>query len=192
MLDGFDFTERFVNETGVMAYFDVYAHLGSDQTNALFQHGAGTLANVRSVTQTTAPPINYTQVLGGNGQQSGQQDLPSQATYGYYPIKRDFQSIITQSVLDDRALSLLRLKPIVTVGLVPETNAPRPFDDFYLGDTVHAYVDRGALQINTPVRVNGFTVVIDDNGVESAEIADPFTPDEEAAITAGLEVEVVS
>jgi hypothetical protein len=48
------------------------------------------------------------------------------------------------------------------------------------------------LQINTPVRVNAFTVVADDNGLESAEIADPATPDEEAMLTANLEVEVVA
>jgi hypothetical protein len=189
---GFDFTERFVDDPAVnlMSYFDTYARLGSDRPEVRFEYGSNTLSNLRDVTITTAPPINQAFLLGANGISTFKTDADSQVTYGPWPLTKTFSSISTQELLDDRAISLLRPEPIQTVDMTPDGHAPRPWDDFYLGDTVYVYVNRGALQINTAARVNSFTVVVDDNGIEAAQTPHPMMPDEQAAISANLEVEV--
>lgn len=109
-------------------------------------------------------------LLGADGLTSTARDYPSELAYGYWPITKSYPSISVQATLDDRALSLLRPTPIKTVTMTPESNAPKPWDDFYLGDTVSLYANRGSIQESTPVRVNAFTVLVDDNGIESSEI----------------------
>ena len=201
--DGFDFSERFVHTElqmpgvptspeATMAYLDIYARLGSDQPNARFEYGKNTLlSNVRSASEIVSQPINRVVLTGANGIVSDVSDANSIATYGQYPLIRSFPSISIQATLDDRAYSLLRSKPVVTVQMVPESSAPKPWDTFYVGDTGYLLIDRGFMQVNTAVRINAFTVNIDENGLESSEIQDPLTPDEEATLRASLEVEVV-
>jgi hypothetical protein len=147
---------------------------------------------VRSVGRTTAPPVNRVFLTGADGMTSDKSDAGSIATYGEWTLTKSYSSLSVQATLDDRALSLLRPRPIRTLTLTPDPSAPRPFDDYSLGDTVHLYVDRGSMQEDAAVHVNAFTILVDDDGLEASEIVDPRTPDDEAAIRASLEIEIAA
>jgi hypothetical protein len=173
VLDGFDFEEAFT-ETG--ATFNVWAALGQDRPAAQFQYGAETLSNVRAMARTTQPPINRATVVGANGLYALKQDLVSQAAYGLWPAQASASDVTEQATLDDKAQAMLRPDPVKTVTFQPEfglESCPRVFDDFALGDTVRFYARRGALTESVSTRVNGFKVVIDEDGFEASEIADP-------------------
>lgn len=192
MLDGFDFAERFADEHPVMAYLDILARQGGELPGVSFQYGAETLANVRAVSSTIAPPVNLVVLTGADGLTAVVSDEASRQTYGQWELVRSFPSISVYETLLDRAYSLLRPRPVQTVAFTPESNAPQPWGAYALGDTVGLYANRGAIQIDAQVRVNAFRVVVDDNGYEAVEVQDPATPDEESFIRAGLEVEVTT
>lgn len=192
----FDFNERF-NATAVsadLAFFDTTDSLGSDKPNAKFEYGETTLANLRAAQVITSPPINYVIVFGANGLGSRQQNAGSQTTYGIWGIPGGavtLPQITDQVTLDARANALLRPNPVKTFQMTPDATAPKPWDDFFIGDTVHVYANRGGLQLaSVGARVNAFTVVIDDEGLEQSSIPDPVSPEEEAFIHAGLTVEL--
>jgi len=194
VLDGFDFKEEFVEGGATLAEFDVYTELGSERLASRFEYGPATLNNVRAMSRTVQPPINRARVLGANGLYSQQTDAASIAKYGLWPVQVAASDVTEQLTLDDKALALLRPDPIRTVTFSPEfgaDNCPLPFDDFDIGDTVPFYARRGALTESVNVRVNGFRVVIDEDGSESAEIEDPSAFDSEATIPAEMSVEVV-
>jgi hypothetical protein len=118
--------------------------------------------------------------------------MASIARFGKWPQYVTLTDVIEQTTLDDRAQALIRPNATRTVTFSPEpTLAPLPWDDYFLGDTVRFFARRSALAENVAVRVNAFTVVIDEDGNEAFEIPDPTTPEEEASIRASLSVEVV-
>lgn len=191
VLDGFDFVERFGVEYSPMAYLDIYASLGALQTNARFEYGATTMNNVRSLHRTVTPPANLIYVQGGSGMYSVYRDTTSIAQYGEWPLKDSRLDITQQATLDARAVALSRPSPSRTVQLAPDPLlAPRPWDDYGLGDTVNIYARRGALLEDTTARINAFTVAIDEEGLETFETPDPMLPDEEATIRSSLVTEV--
>ncbi|MEJ7787494.1 MAG: hypothetical protein WKF96_22040, partial [Solirubrobacteraceae bacterium] len=53
------------------------------------------------------------------------------------------------------------------------------------------YARRGAFVEDVRVRINAFSVVIDDSGYEAFAIEDPRTPGEEPSIVGAVEVEIV-
>lgn len=174
------------------AYFNVVASQGSVNPSARFEYGPQTLANVQSLERTTVPPTNCILVTGGNGLSSVYSDAGSVAKYGKWWGHADFSDVTEQATLDDKAKALCRPNPVKTVSFVPELAlSPQPFDDWTLGDTVPFYASRGALQENAQLRINGFTVPIDENGFETVEVDDPTTPEEDAVTRASLIAEVV-
>lgn len=194
MLDGFDFAERYVDGGATLAYFDVYARKGQDRPDALFQYGPDTLRNVRSVDRETQPPLNSVLLLGAYGMSSLKEDSTSISTYGRWPVVETRSDIYDQASLDAVAQAMVRPAPVKKISFVPElglSNCPLPWDDWEDSDTVHFYGRDGAFVEDTALRVNGFSVPIDDNGFESAEIPDPLSPDDENAIRATLVGEVV-
>lgn len=193
LLDGVDIAERFVAPGSVV--LDVMATAGSARPNAVFQYGDGTMANCKAAGKTTAPPMNYVVLIGADGLVSIGQDFASQAIYGVWPNPAGAVAAPatgSQAMLDSLAAGMLRPRPITTARFTPETNAPKPLDDFVLADTVSLYANRGSLQISAPARVNAFSIVIDDNGIESAEIPDPTSPEDEMGLRASLALEVTT
>ncbi len=98
----------------------------------------------------------------------------------------------SQPLLTQKANGLLRPNPIKTISFTPDLgldNCPKPYDDFWLGDTVHFYGRRGAFSEDHAVRVNAITVVVDENGLETAEVPDPTTPYQDATLRASLSTE---
>jgi hypothetical protein len=191
LLDGFDFDVTPVDQGATMGIFNVYAKQGVDRPASKFEYGTRTLANVRQLSRTIAPPINYVVVTGANGLYSIQTDSTSLGSYGRWPIVVAASDVDEQATLDDKAHALLRPTPVKTVRFTPDLAlSPRPWDDFYLGDTVRLFAREGALSENVSPRVNSFTVAVDDSGYETVEVPDPTTPGEEATLRAMLEVEV--
>jgi len=192
--DGFDFSETFIESGATLANLNIHASLGDDRPDAKFEYGETTLNNVRALSRTQQPPINAVRVLGANGLVGTAEHAVSIDTYDLWPLQASASDIDIQSALDEKAEALLRPNWIKTVDFTPEyglANCPQPFDDFDVGDTVRFFARREALAEDVAVRVNGLTIVVDENGYEVTEIQDPLTPDEEAFIRANLSLEVV-
>lgn len=201
VLDGFDF-EITPQEYGfftsvvprpAIGILNVYAAQGSDRPAAKFEYGPDTLANCSAMHRQTLPPVTRSIGLGANGLYAGIND-PNLAKYGAWRTLVNSPDVSDQQTLTDKAYALLRPNPIKTIDFTPDPRlAPLPWDDYWIGDTVRFYANRGAL-VEGPlsVRVNQIRVVIDpDTGLESAEIPDPVTGDEERVLRAGLQTEAV-
>jgi hypothetical protein len=183
-----------VHREYVEAYLNVVPAMGATQTNAVFQYGPGTLANVTHMERQTIMPQNVVITVD----QAGTSVTVAPLSTGAIGIANTLQarySVPQFNPLDiqSAASALTRLNPIKTITFVPELgmdNCPKPFDDWNLGDTVTLFASRGALSENTTMRVNGFTLPIDDNGLETVSVDDPTTPEEDAVITAQLATEI--
>ena len=188
-----------VNTTGGtvtgLGLLNVYAQQGSARPRAKFEYGPSTLANCSALHRQTIPPINVVTLTGANGLLSTKTHAGSIALYGRYEYQQQFTDVTDQATLDDKANALLRPNPVKTLDFTPDPRlGPSPYDDYWLGDTVSFYAKRGALvEGPTSLRVNQITVVIDpDTGLESTEIPNPLSPDEERTIRASLQAEVVA
>lgn len=175
------------------AFLNIVPSMGQAQPNARFEYGPTTLSNVLSMGRTTTNPLNTLFVTGGNGLTSTYSDATSVGKYGQWWGHYDFPDVIDQDTLDAKARALCRPNPVKTLTLVPELgldNCPKPFDDWGLGDTVSFLASRGALSENTTLRINGFTVPVDENGLETVSVDDPTQPEEDAVLMAQLTAEV--
>lgn len=194
VLDGFDFYETFLDDPAnpaALAQLQIVASQGTVKDAARFEYGPDTLANVRGLTRDTQMPANSVFVLGGVGLTSTYEDANSIGKYGEWHLKAEFVDVSEQATLDDKARALVRPNPVRTITFTPEAAlAPQPFEDYDLGDTVMFFARRAGLNESAPVRVNGFTIAIDDNGYETTDIADPSMPDSDASLFASLTVEV--
>lgn len=197
VLDGFDFEVAPLINSGVtLGQLNIYASMGSDKPAAKFEYGPTTLANCSAIHRQTINPINYVFVLGAGNLYGYARDPNSWDQYQAWGVAESQSDVSEQATLDDKANALLRPNPIKTIDFTPEPSVdscPLPWDDYWIGDTVRFYANRGAL-VEGPlsVRVNQIRVVIDpDTGLESAEIPDPVTDDEERVLKASLQTEVV-
>jgi hypothetical protein len=185
-IDGFDWEETWLEESGAtpsLAAFNTYTKQGEAKPSALFQYGASTLSNVSSVQRTTGSPINIVRLLGSSGMKAEVTEANSKAKYGDWLYQETASDASSEAVLEARAKALLREGPTKTLSIAPDfavQNCPLPFDDFYLGDTVSFYGNSGAFQESLEVRINELTIVIDENGYESAAIPDPFSATQES------------
>lgn len=200
LLDGFDFEEVYEVPPGVApfyaggvpdAWMNIVPSLGTVNPFARFEYGPATLNNCQSMQRNTTPPQNSIFLTGANGLTSVYQDTTSVAKYGEWWGHYDLPNVTDQATLDAKARALCRPNPIKTVTIVPDLAlSPLPFDDWNLGDTVPFLAARKALQENTQMRINGFTVPIDENGIESTSVDDPTSPEEDAVTLAQLTAEV--
>lgn len=194
LLNGFDFYETYVDGIGATdANFNIVAAQGITNPTARFEYGPSTLSNVSSVNRTTTPPLNTIFVTGGNSLTSTYSDTTSVAKYGKWWGHYDFSDVIDQPTLDAKARALCRPNPVKTISIVPELgldSCPKPFDDWNLGDTVPFYASRVALIENAQMRINGFTIPIDDNGYEAVTVDDPTSPEDDAVAMAQLDAEI--
>lgn len=193
VLDGFDFEVVPVDNGTILGDFTVYARQGSDRADATFHYGPRTLANCRGLRRETIPPANFVRVIGGNGLVGQKYDAASIAKYDRWEYLESAGDVSEQATLDDKAQALVRPDPIKVIRFTPDPeNAPRPWDDFWLGDSVPFYANDDAVREEAIVRINEVQIVIDDNtGREAYEIPDPTTPNEEATLRASLAAEVV-
>lgn len=189
VLDGFDFEVTPIEyANGYLGRFNVYATQGAVLNGVDFEYGPETLANVRSVTRQTQPPRNVARVLGANGLVAETTNAASVLTYGQWWVQEQLPDVSEQATLNDKAQALLRPALVKVVRFAPEPAlAPRPWDDYWLGDTVAFYGRRDAFEEASSMRVNVIRVVIDDDGNEAFEIDDPTG---DGAVQAVVEGEV--
>lgn len=189
VIDGFDFTETFVEDDPlVLAEFNVHPPSGEDRTqSAIFEYGEGTLENVRGVTRELRPPVNFVRVVGEEGAYAEALDQPSIDRYGHYgKVLTASSGTVEQATLQDRADAELRptLQRVISFEPDPELS-PRPWRDYdpVRGDLVAVRAREGALIVSEAVRVNGLEIALDDEGNEAThtllyEQEGEFLPDE--------------
>lgn len=192
VLDGFDFevvpTEL---SSAAIGEFNVYAAQGSMLSTVRFEYGPDTLRNVRRVTRQMQPPVNVARVLGSNGLTGVKTDAASISVHGRWEAQESLSDVSEQATLDDRAQAMLRPNWIRVVGFSPEPQlSPRPWDDYWIGDTVEFYGWRGAFEEGAQARISKITVVVDDEGNESTQIEDPAF--DGALLRARVETEILN
>jgi hypothetical protein len=166
---GFDFEVVPVDSGATIGQFNVYAHQGIDRSNGpeavVFEFGPGTIGNVQKVSRQTQTPLNRVRMLGANGLVSEKSDPVSEAKYGTLMDVLQATDVSEQATLDAQAQAALRPDPIRVIGFTPDPEiAPKPWDDYWLGDTVRFRADLGSLQLDIAVRVNGIQLQIDSDG----------------------------
>jgi hypothetical protein len=174
---GYDFDETPVEQGTTLALFNTYASQGILRPNALLQYGPSTLANLSKVTRNTGNPITFVRLIGPEGLVAEKEDTAASAKFGRYYYEEQATEVNNLTTLEKRASALLRTHPVRTYALTPELaldNCPKPWDDFWLGDTLPLYGKLGGFLMNDEVRINEIAIVIDDNGFETAAIPDPY------------------
>jgi hypothetical protein len=197
MAGGLEFFDDCNGASGTQqGQLDIQPSIGSDRPAAKFEYGPTTLANIAELTRTNTPPVNTCFVIGANGLLVGAQDSTSQGIYGDLLQSEVRPDIQDPGLLNARASAMLRPKWSRIVQFVPDPLlAPKPFDDYGLGDTVRFLARDGSLtdgDNTTALRVNTFTIVVDDSGNEAASIPDPQAPEDAAAIQSSLALELTS
>ena len=175
VLDGFDYevvaTED-ADDAAELGTITVWQAQGSDQSDARFEYGAGTLANCSSITRQLLPPVNAVTLEGENGLTVTVTDAASITRYGRYDVFESRTDIADQATLTERAREKLRITPVRILQFTPDPKlAPAPFTGYFLGDTVRFAANRNALDIPemTP-RVQSIEIRIDSSGNESDHV----------------------
>jgi hypothetical protein len=171
VIDGPDIFLSYVDEGAIMAAFNVVAELGSVRPSAIFEHGPGTVGNVRSASSYQYRPINRAVVLGENGLRGVAEDVTSQNRYG---VRRTTVSAsdgtTDQATLNAKAQALLRPVPIEVISFTPNPDsAPQPgmyptSGDYWVRDTVT--FRSSVLDIEAQVRPNSLEIALDQDGRE--------------------------
>lgn len=178
-----------------LATFQAWARQGADRPEAVFGYGDGTLGNCSDATRKTGRPVNRAIVRGDEGIIGFAEDAVSIQKYGLWTVDEGMSDTLDVSVLNARARDLLRPNPERIVGFNPDPGyiddagdslTPRPWLDYWLGDTVRLSVREGAYAYDGKPRIDGITIELDDEGYESSHAVTVNTDfDPEAANLAG-------
>lgn len=153
----------------------LYPASGTER-NIAFEYGPGGIGNIHSIQTNVMPPVNYVNAYGAGdaGSQiiSFKINTASVDAYGLYQVTLNLTDVSEQATLDQHALDALRPEPQVTYTCIPVRfgdNLPTPWEDFDVGDTVMLRLRGEApyLRDQQRVRVTGFQLTIDADGVES-------------------------
>lgn len=180
LADAFDFEVVPLADTSGqgadLGRFDAWVRQGIDRPEAVFGYGAGTVGNCDDATRTTQRPRNRVYVTGDEGLVGFAESPVSVLKHGVWAHVEAMSDVINASVLDARARALLQPDPIRTVTFTPDpTNVdgdgtaitPRPWLDYWLGDTVRVSVRKGSFSYDGSPRIDGIDLTIDDEGNES-------------------------
>lgn len=180
LADAFDFeVVPLANATGQgadLGRFDAWTRQGIDRPEAVFGYGEGTVGNCDEATRNTVRPRNRVYVTGDEGLVGIAEDTASILKYGVWTYVESMSDVIDGTVLDARAEALLQPAPIRTVTFTPDPSkvdddgtslTPRPWLDYWLGDTVRVSVRKGAFSYDGSPRIDGIELTIDDDGYEA-------------------------
>lgn len=175
VLGGFDFEVLPLDPTaegGYLGEFVVYKSMGSDRADLLWGYGPGTMSNVSKVSRQITPPINRVHMVTSDGLETIQSDVMSRARFGEWAISRSSPSDVTlQDTLDKQAEDALRPHWVKVVSFEPDSDeGPRPFDDFWLGDTGRFKAVEGAFEETFRPRVTSIAITEDEDGGEDYEL----------------------
>lgn len=161
-----------VDNAGALAAFNAGPRPGVDRSASVkFEMGEGTLDNCISVQRQIGYPVNRVTTVGDGTPPltSVRQDTASQARYGIWERVEAMSGVTVQATLDARAQALLVADPVQIVTFEPDpAEALRPWDDWWLGDTVSFKADVDAMQIATTARPRALEIELDDQGNEIA------------------------
>jgi hypothetical protein len=145
--------------------------LGTDKTDSvIFQYGSVGLSNVNAATVQYQPPRNRIYTVNDKGLINKRPDATGVSSYGSYASIIANAPKGAQQTVEDQADQRLRSAWRQVLELdVALTVAPRPWTNFYLGDTVTIDVAKGAYVCSTPERVNQIQFTFDDNMIETAQ-----------------------
>lgn len=166
---GFDWYPTYLDpdtgpQPGRTMLLNIVAHYGSDRPGARFEFGPGTLENCRSYDFTVGLPINAVRALGASTLVSEQIDIDSANRFSYFQMALPAPDIAEQITLDDKARDALRPDPVLITALKGDPAlCPRPWDDFWIGDTIRANIDDGAVQQQLETRVQTVDLALDDS-----------------------------
>lgn len=142
---------------------------GNDSA-ASFEFGPGTAGNLAGVQVDIRPPVNSALAFGaGDGEAqlvAAAKDEDSIDRYGLMETSRSFPDVVEQATLDQHAREMLRPEERVTFRVRPALTAPRPWDDFDVGDSVRLNIRTEARTFVGRALVKSFTVTVDENGTE--------------------------
>lgn len=153
----------------------LYPSAGTDRPGARFEYGPGTRGNLARAEANTLPPANYVTAYGAG--EAGAQlievvsDAASIAEYGLFDVSLSLTDVSESATLAQHAQDALRPEPQTTYRVTAVEfgdSLPVPWDEFDVGDTVRIRLagETGLLQSDSSAMVTGFTVVVDENGVE--------------------------
>jgi hypothetical protein len=178
VIDGPEFIERpSDNNPETLAMLDIAGTLGQDRSDTVrFELGPDTLANLLGFDREIMLPVNRATVTGQEGDATTPGPAPqvsqaeaSIAKWGLYEAVLALSDVTRESTLYERARALIRPDPARTVTLTPDpTQAPQPWDEWWLGDTIGYLVDEGALVDAGTARPVALEIVLDESGNETA------------------------
>lgn len=158
----------------VMANLRVYGRQGSDLSGTVaFAYGEGLASNVLAAQVSYLPQTTYATFTGTQGDAaaplSASYGTPSEVPFGLLEQYQSDPDVSTSATLAAKATGAVLegqgLRAVVTVAQ-PTSEAPQPWEHYYLGDTVRAVIRKGAIELDQQVRVAGFTVTTQTDGRE--------------------------
>lgn len=157
---------------------EIFLTQGSDLTTVHFIYGEDLPSNVSNMTRTYTAPITYATVTGTDPTSSelltSSAGTPDDATYGALESLESAPDVRTQAQLDSRAQGIVDAnavpRQVIDIG-EPLANAPKPFTDYYIGDTVYCSCRKGSMIFNKlGRRVHVFKIDIGDTGYETVSL----------------------
>jgi hypothetical protein len=178
VIDGCEFIERAIDsDPAILAALDIAGTFGQDRSDEVrFELGQDTLSNLLGFEREIVLPINHATVTGQEGDATTPgpapqvvQDAASIAKWGLYEATLALSDVTQAGTLLERAQALIRPDPGRTVTLSPDpTQAPQPWDEWWLGDTIGYLVDEGALVDAGTARPVALEITLDESGNETA------------------------
>lgn len=173
--DGFWFRVDPVDEGPVFSRLDLLHPTSGVESGVSLEWGAGTAGNLAEVEVNVIPPVNHVLAFGaGDGEAQlslSVSDAGSIATHGLLDTVITHTDVVIPETLMQHARDALRPQEQRTIRVGVSSlmeSAPRPWDDFDVGDLVSVHIRGGgpALNYSGSARVTAFTVEVDVDGVE--------------------------
>jgi hypothetical protein len=158
---------------------NIYTHYGTDKPKVVFGLGFGP-DNLSEATRQLDGSliVNREQVVGSLNARALVEDFESQLIYGVQEEISTLSDVPDMNILFAYGAAEVAVKriPRTSISLTPKppgsAHLPRPFDDYFLGDTVRLGVKRGRFKIPASgsalqaIRIFALSISIDDNGIE--------------------------
>ncbi len=162
----------------IMGDLAVYARQGVTRPNAVFTYGAALGgSNCRGMTRTYQPVVTYNNVTTNPPDGSPpftESYARNTETYGvlggYSSTPDGASSSYAQFVCRGPVEAYKQPRQVITIEQ-PTPQAPRPHEDYRLGDTVWASCRKGSMVFtNAALRVHGIQITIDQEGNEQVTL----------------------
>lgn len=165
--------------TRIMGLLNVYSRQGNLLPNAKFIYGPKLASNCADISGTNQPIVTLDTVTGaaatdGSAPLTSTYGDPASSPYGMMEARENAQDVIIQATLDAQSRGTVEqariLRPVLTIKS-PTREAPQPFREYYLGDTVYATCRKGAIQYaDLALRVDAFSVTDSQEGELAVDI----------------------